>query len=555
MFKNKRDVVNIFLILIISFVFASDLFINRGTPASFDQPTHVSNIAQFYRAVSQGDFPARWGNGFAKYGMPIPIIAQQATSYIGAFFTFFTHDIVVAYNLVVFLGAFLSCLFFYYFLRLYFTPESSIAATFLFNFAPYRIINIYIRGAVPEFFSAVFLPLILIGTFYLLEKKRLYGVVIITVGVAGTILSHPFMLVVYSLLFVPYTLFLLTKQKNRLQMIMYLALSYIIGFGLTAYYMLPLLVEIKYFYYGLAKSHLIPNYYLSWENYFNPSWYYYYREDTYVRGHFLQAGLLETLIILVFLAISSFLIFKKRKFDRPIIFTIGIVCILSIFLTLPISDFLYKHIGVLDSLQRPWRMLSTFIFLPPIAFAYLTDSINKQIKNAVLFLFIFAIIVLRFPQIYGKNYFVLPQSWYYNTTENLHGTILNTIWTSEIKDYPEKKVKAEVIEGKGVIAKSVVRNSSREYIVNAESDVNVVDYTYYFPGWKVYVDGKESEIQFQDPAYRGVITYRVPKGEHEVKLRFEDTKIRVLGNILSVISVVVLICILFVVRSRKFKVA
>ena len=85
MFKKKSELIAILFILIISFIFASDLFINRGTPASFDEPTHLANIAQFYRAVLEGNLPARWGDGFGNYGMPIPLIAQQTTSYLGAF--------------------------------------------------------------------------------------------------------------------------------------------------------------------------------------------------------------------------------------------------------------------------------------------------------------------------------------------------------------------------------------------------------------------------------------------------------------------------------------
>ncbi len=555
MFKDKRDVLNYFVILIISFIFASDLFINRGTPASFDQPTHVANIAQFYRAVMEGGVPARWGDGFARYGMPIPIIAQQATSYLGAFFTLFTHDVVTSYNIVVFVGAFLSSLFFYIFLRLYFKPENSIAATVLFNFAPYRIINIYIRGAVPEFFSAVFLPVILIGTYFLLEKKKLVGVVIIAFGVAGVILSHPFMFVVYSLLFVPYTVLLLIKQKDKIRHIMFLGIAYVVGLGLTAYYMLPLLLEIKYFYYGIAKSHFIPNYFLHLENYFNPNWYYYYQNDTYVRGHFLQAGLLESLIVIIFILFAIVLAAKKKKFNDPLMVTVVFAAIVSVFLTFPISNFLYTHVSLLDSLQRPWRMLSTFIFLPPLALAFIGERFDKEYKKVVLMIFIVAVIFLRFPQIYGKNYFVLPQSSYFNTNVNLHGTILNTIWTSDVKDYPVKKFKAEVVGGKGRILESKVRNSYRRYVVKADSDVRMVDYTFYFPGWKVYIDGKESAIQFQDPAYRGVITYNVPQGKHVVDLKFEDTKVRLLGNIISLISFIILILMSLVVRSRKFKVA
>lgn len=481
--------------------------------------------------------------------MPIPLIAQQTTSYLGAFFNFFTHDIVTSYNLVVFTGASLSSLLCYVFLRLYFDPEVALAATFMFNFAPYRIINIYIRGSVPEFFSAVFLPVMLVGMFYLFEKNSRVGIPIIILGVAGVILSHPFMFVVYAVLFIPYGFFLYLKAERKLVKLVELGCAFAIGIGLTSYYMIPLLLEIKYFYYGLAKSHYIPNYFLTIQNFLDPNWYYYYQNDTYVRGHFLKAGVLETMTLVAFFIFVALTIYRHKKFNKPLVWSVIIAAILSIILMLPVSDILYRKISLLGNIQRPWRFLSTFIFLPPIAFAYMAKKINKWF----LILFVVIFMLVSFPQIYGKNYFIEPDVSHFYTVENLHGTILNTIWTSNTKDYPVKRFKGEVIEGNGAIVRSLVRNSTRQYTIKADSDIRMVDYTFYFPGWKAYIDGKPTEIQFQDPKYRGVITYNVPRGNHEVNLKFEDTKVRILGNIISLISLVLLAGIVYTTRRSFLK--
>jgi hypothetical protein len=151
---------------------------------------------------------------------------------------------------------------------------------------------------------------------------------------------------------------------------------------------------------------------------------------------------------------------------------------------------------------------------------------------------------LRFPQLYGKNYTLYSESKYYFTNENLHGNIMNTIWTGPTQDYPVKKEKPEIIEGKGIITSKYAQNSLRKYGVNAETNIRMVDYTFFFPGWRTYVDGKETEIQFQDPAYRGVITYNVPKGEHEVIVKFTDTKVRFIGKLISIASLAVLLLVI-----------
>ena len=258
------------------------------------------------------------------------------------------------------------------------------------------------------------------------------------------------------------------------------------------------------------------------------------------------------MIAFVVFIVAMFL--RRQKMDKPLTWTIIIAGILSVFLTTAYSEVLYKNVGLLDSIQRPWRMLSTFMFLPPIALAFMLDKVNRGYKWIIPALLIVIVMVMRFPQIYGKNYFVVPQDTYFYTVENLHGTILNTIWTSDTKDYPVKKFKGEVVEGEGRILESKIRNSSRRYVVKANSDIRMADYTFYFPGWKAYIDGVETEIQFQDPKYRGVITYNVPKGNHIVSLRFEDTKVRLAGKIVSILFFVMLICLYFIVRNRVYSI-
>ncbi|MCP4518012.1 MAG: YfhO family protein, partial [Delftia sp.] len=64
-------------------------------------------------------------------------------------------------------------------------------------------------------------------------------------------------------------------------------------------------------------------------------------------------------------------------------------------------------------------------------------------------------------------------------------------------------------------------------------------YTFYFPGWRAYVDGEEVEIEVAGP--EGFITLRVPEGEHEVLVRFGDTPPRTAGWIISAVGLVMLL--------------
>lgn len=531
--RYKNDCLSVLLILIISIFFVLDLFIHQGQPVTFDGPTHISNIAQFYHGMTQGDFPVRWGDGFARYGMPIPLIAQQTTSYLGAIINLFTQNVLLSYNVVVFIGALVSSLLFYYFLRFYTKPIYALTGTVVFHFAPYRIMNVYIRGALPEFFSSVFIILILIALYKSLEKRQLSGYLLLALSVAFLLLTHPFMFVVSCFLTVPYGLFLLWKKPQKLVKIIILISSIGLGFGLAAYYLVPLFLEVKYFYYGLAKNHFAQGHFLGAMNYLTERWFYFYNGDIFPRGHVHQSGIIET-VTLIF-GILYFLVrrFQKKKTD----WLLGILLLSAfvvIFFTLSFSNSIYQNITILGNIQHPWRMLTAFIFIPAIVMALLLEKINNKLLPVIC---IIAVIWLRIPQLYGKNYTNYPQSVYFNTEDNLHGVIMNTIWTGQVREYPFQKNKAKIIEGTAKIINSDIKNSYREYKVVADSDVRLVDYTFYFPGWKVFIDGQEKEIQFQDPEYRGVITYNVPAGTHVVKLKFTDTKVRILGNIITVMAI------------------
>jgi hypothetical protein len=329
-------------------------------------------------------------------------------------------------------------------------------------------------------------------------------------------------------------------------MIFILLSAFILGITLTGYYFFPLSFELKYFYYGLQKNHLVSNHFLSWGNYLIENWPYFYKGDIFTRGHLIISGFLETMILIVGLIISLKKCLKRSlRIKDWLFFTIVSVLVVIIFTT-KLTNPIYQRINLLSGIQHPWRMLSAFIFFPPMILAYLN---NKFSHKLFFYLIIVVVCITRFPQLYGKNYTFYPENHYFFTKENLHGNILNTVWTGPTQDYPVKKQKAKIIEGDGKILQEKIKNSKREYLIEANSDIRMADYTFYFPGWRVYVNGKETTVQFQDPAYRGVITYNVPKGKHEILVKFSDTKARIIGKIITAVSMLIF-SLIFILRKK-----
>ena len=557
----KLDYLYSALLFLISVIFISDLFFHSGRPATFDTTFHITNIAQYYLALKDGDFPVVWLGGFANYGLPIGIVAHQMTSYLGAFFTFFTHDPIVSFNIVAFIGIFLANLFLYFFLRIYATPNIAFVSTFLFNFSTYRIINFYIRGAIPEIFSNLFLPLIMIGMYLVIKRGRKIGIPLLLFSFFGLTLNHPMMLLIYSLVYVPYFIFLLffdedarakTTLKEKITQTLLVGISAGIGVLLGSYYLLPLFLEIKYFYYGTMPSHFTPNNYLGLKNYFDMGWYYFTPTEIYTRGHVINFGIINTLGLVAGLIYFIYAFIQRKR--SSLFYVLGfclVVSLLIIFFTLRFSDVFDQHISLLSNIQFPWRIPSVLIFLPPLIYVILLKDLKKQFILPVLVLIIS---LLSFPQLYLKNYWNIDESEYFFSVHNAHSVLMNTIWTGKTEEYPVEKNKPAIVTGDGKIISSEVHNSSRLYKINAETPLRMVDYTFYFPGWKVLIDNQEAPIEFQDPAYRGVITYNVPKGEHVVSLKFENTKVRRLGDLLSLAALGlagIYLLIIYFIKPRR----
>ena len=65
-------------------------------------------------------------------------------------------------------------------------------------------------------------------------------------------------------------------------------------------------------------------------------------------------------------------------------------------------------------------------------------------------------------------------------------------------------------------------------------------YTYYFPGWRVYVDGQRlPDSALRPETVYGLLTVDIPAGEHHVLLRWGDTPLRLTGKTLTLVSLAI----------------
>lgn len=195
------------------------------------------------------------------------------------------------------IGTVFSTLFFYLFLRLYTSSASSLLGATLFNFAPYRLVNVYARGALPEFFSSVWIPLILIAVIQFIRTHKPIWLVLLSIFICCLALTHPFLVVIGMFITLP-SIFMESLLRPKALFSVIIMLLYIgLGLGLAGYYLVPLFGEMKYFYYGQQTSNFKQDHLLPLHQIFNYRWDYFSHQAT--RGYTISPGILELIVFVV----------------------------------------------------------------------------------------------------------------------------------------------------------------------------------------------------------------------------------------------------------------
>jgi hypothetical protein len=527
--------VSLLLIVIVNLLLVADLFMHPGRPATFDGPTHLTTMVQFYSSLKQGEFPVRWSGGYGNYGQPMPLYAHQLTAYTGAAIIFLTHNPDIAYALIALVAAIASGIAMYSLLLPYAGIWPAALGALLFSVSPYRLANLYVRGGLPEFVASVWLLLMLILIRRLFKTPKPLDIPL-SITVALLVLTHP-IIAALSLLFVALAVLVFRPAWQR-RFLFPLVISIFLSLMFSAYYLVPFIVESKYLYVG--HEHAVVSF-VDIGSYLNERWPYLTQgSHPGPRPNIIQFGLIETVLVL------TGLIFIRFRPYRPLV----IISILGVMLTLPLSEVVYSLIPPLAKIQYSFRWFTVLSLLPPLFLVLWLRTRSSSRLKVLCTVIIFVVVGLRLTQAYGKNYHQVPFSDYTHTVATLHTANLNTVWMGHWRDYPPKTLQAEIIEGQGAIKAQEIGNTKRVYEISAATPIRFVDYTFYFPGWQLLVNGQAHPIEFQDPDFRGIITFTLPPGQHHVFLSYKNTKVRTLGNLISLVAIT-LIPIITIVKTRQ----
>lgn len=205
---------------------------------------------------------------------------------------------------------------------------------------------------------------------------------------------------------------------------------------------------------------------------------------------------------------------------------------------LPESTFVWKIFTTLEKFQFPWRFLSISVFSAAILGAITTFSIGKKFHKWIFIIVVVLELFLNRTYWLPRAYQIKAESFYSGVYDSTTDTGESApIWSVRFMEHRPKAL-TEVINGQASIMKLSRSSTHHVYQITASKKTRIRENTLYFPGWKVYVDGKEdADIQFQEPANRGLITYYVPTGKHIVDISFGETNLRKVADLISALTI------------------
>lgn len=514
------------LVILFNFALSAVLFASlfkNGVYYSHDGEVHIARLAQFRQALEDGQLPARWlGNWNFGYGYPALVYVYSLPYYLGTIMTLLSLNYEQIFKILIFSSAFFSGLTFYYFSRNYFSKTASIVGSLFYVSAPYRISDIYERGAVAESLSFIFLPLLFLAVKFL-KKSQLTGFIATSVVVFATLTTHTLTFAV----FLPFlAIFWILEVRKDFKLYFSLISAIIFGFLLSSFQILPMIFEQKYInlgqtYFNLYQGHLLQIHQLLRIP---------LAATTPQTG--IQLGLAQTIILTVALILAlKKLILKQKQSLLLIFFTAS--SLIAAFLSLESSKFIWDNFAPLHIIILPWRYLTFTTFASAFLAASLISAI--KIKGILPFALLASLVLAVIPSrhfIKWQGFFSYPNDVYLNYPDS--HKLDNYFLPENAKNFDEIILPpVSVVSGKGEVELISKASNHIEVSTNLDKQSLVQLHTMHFPGWQLFVDGQKSQIKRDVPNLNGIIVASVPQGRHLLDLRFTETLLRRFANLLS----------------------
>lgn len=556
------------------------------SPCTHDGRLHFFRVAAMRDALDRGIVFSRWLPNLA-FGYGFPFFNYRAP--VSYYLTLGLHltglSLPWALNLVYVLSIVGSALGAYLLGRDLFGPWAGVVTGVAYAYAPYQFLDALVRGNAPEVMALALLPFILWAFRRLLIWGGRWWFLVAILLLATLYLTHNISALLFTPFLLAYIVLLAAVYRGRAQcpqVILALALA----LALTTFFWLPALAEGEYvqlYLTGATRNNDFHYNFLTLAEVLAPPEAF----DTSLMNPPLKVrlGAVHALLAVVGLIRGWSRLWRPRRQgqepENPLInerwvsllFFAGLA-VLSVFMSLSWSVWFWEHVPLLPFVQFPWRfvgraslplalLVGAATASPPVTLPRSRRN-GSRVASRVLDLLppiaVVALVLAAFPSTYPPKGYCSMAS--YPNVQDVHRYEGNSglvgvdpvgayfpIWVEQrphgsplveqhAEDQAVARFDARALPDGAQILESVYGPNRARILVESPEPFRARYLSFYFPGWRVWVDGEQVDLLPSEP--EGLITFQVPGGRHQVEVRFGETPLRMGSDAISVLALFVL---------------
>jgi hypothetical protein len=584
-----------------------------NTRGGGDSPFLLQRTLDMAESLRYGIFPVRW-MAHAAYDLGYPFFNHYAALpyYLSGGLTVLGLSPLVAIQATQTFGFVLAALAMALWAeRVFKSRAAALVVVAAYTFAPFHLVNIYVRGdSLSEFYAFVWYPLILWTLDRVAERPTRGRIIAASLAYGALILTHNTSALIFSPFALLYAVLRIANQrmsesanerigesanpKSKIQNLKYLVVPFVLGFLFTAWFWLPAMAETKY---GQMGPEFTAGYF-HYSNHFRGldlvqrtfTFDYSVAPSAEDAGPFAM-GLVQAALALVGV-VSLVSNVQSRKLDQrisesaneesanhespvpnphsPLVYLIFSLA-LATFMITPLSKPLWDNLPLLEITQFPWRFLSVQALFTAMATGAIVDLPifkSRNLKTVVTAGLCGLLITAALLGLHPERLLISDEDV---TWENLllYETFTGNIGTTIRYEYlprdvsPRLYISEAVVDGKlrpiadggGLLAWDLLERTpvKQEWQVTVDAGGATVAFPLnWWPGWQAEVDGER--VDTSPMAGSGRLTVVLPAGEHNITLRLHHTQIRLLAEILSALTMMGLVVWAFMRRKSRLRI-
>ena len=389
----RKNIVLILVIVLIIPTFYKMLQFGMFSTQDF----HIFRQVEFDKCVKVLQIPCRWApDAGLGYGEPLFNFYGQFTYAIGEIFHLVGFNIVDSVKILFIVSLLASGAAMFFLARETWKNDfAGIVSAILYVYAPYRAVDVWVRGALPEAFSFILFPLIILSV----ERKNVYYFSLLT---AVLIITHNLSFVMFLPLLVGWIIYRRWWKS---------IVGFVIAGLISSFYVLPVVFESKFVdlqstitgYFDF-RAHFVTSYQLFISRFWG------YGASTWGPNDGLSLSIGQVQWALPVL-VGVFLLIKRKIWKEKEFVVLFFIGWFYLFLTHNKSTFIWNLITPMAYIQFPWRFLGLATFCFALASGVVTGFFVKQ-KLLITALIVLAAFFLNFSFFREDIWYSVNDSYY-----------------------------------------------------------------------------------------------------------------------------------------------